>query len=75
MGDLKERECTVSLLYVTTWGVFPALSQGVLIPVLATGLETLDMPVGTSSSSRSLMLRCFLKVGSFYGNINPLARL
>lgn len=40
MGDLKERECVVSLLYVTTWGVFPALSQAVLIPVLATGLET-----------------------------------
>lgn len=72
-GDLKERECFASLLCIITWGVFPVLSQAVPIPVLATGLETLDTPAGTSSSSRSLMLRCFLKVGSVYGNVNPLA--
>lgn len=71
----KEGECSVSFIYITSWGVFPALSRAALIPVLATELETLDMLVGTCTSSRSLMLRCILKVGRVHGNINPLAGL
>jgi len=74
-GDLKEREGFVAFSHGTTRSVFPLLSQAVLIPVLATGLETLDTLVGTSSPSRSLTLRCFLKVGSVCGNVNPLAGL
>lgn len=35
IGDLKERKCFVLFLYVTTWGIFPVLSEAVLIPVLA----------------------------------------
>lgn len=35
IGDLKERKCFVFFLYVTTWGIFPVLSEAVLIPVLA----------------------------------------